>query len=64
MLLALFINTPLQRGAGTGREELNRFSGFHGSRCAECGSETAKAVNHLVACIITPLKQGINERAL
>ena len=58
------INTPLQRGGGTCEMEVNRFSGFWRYR-RFCGSrETAKAVETSLACAITPLKRGVNERRL
>jgi hypothetical protein len=62
MLRANLINTPLQRGGGAANGDLNRFSGLQ-MTCAGPGQETAKAVHKFVACPITSLKRGVNEKA-
>jgi hypothetical protein len=52
---AIFINTPLQRGAGTTNGYQNRFNGF--SR----GMKTVETVSACRLTLDTHLKQGVNE---
>src|SRR6266404_2199936 len=58
------INTPLQRGARAGGEDLNRFSGFRSITDCPTMLETAKAVHLTTAPLATPLKRGDNEKPL
>jgi len=51
-----FINTPLQRGAGTSVECKNRFNGFGRD------VETVETVSGHLPPLNTPLKRGVNVR--
>ena len=62
MLHSPLINTPLQRGDGTGEGNPNRVSGFHAITEVRPGQETAEAVHLATGPAATPLKRGVNER--
>jgi hypothetical protein len=56
-LEANLINTLLQRGVVQNCRHLNRFNGFHRLM------KTVETVQRLQDLCITPLKQGVNEKA-
>jgi hypothetical protein len=55
MNAAIFMNTPLQRGAQTGEGRENRFNGF------TWRTETVETVSICPGAGNTLLKQGVNE---
>ena len=54
----ILINTPLQRGEQAPCVMRNRFNGFNEVR------KTVETVSDSISTLITPLKQGVNERTL